>query len=95
MDFHWQLSLNPTTDPVILSALTAAWQVVAVKHFRRIEGEERDQTMTLLRLVDPVTVSNNQRLQVTVYKLGGREYRHLVGQNLDILEEVEYDFQQS
>lgn len=46
---------------------------------REITGEEFEKTMTMLRLIDPVKVSNNQRTETEVYHIGDDEYHVTYG----------------
>ncbi len=62
------------------------------KNTRLLQGAEREQTLTMLRLIEP-EVSNNQRFWSETWKLGNRTYVLTTGEDLDELEEIiEDDF---
>ncbi len=54
---------------------------------RVIEGEERDKTFTMLRLI-PSTHSNNQHLWCESWTVGNITYDHLTGDGVDELVEI-------
>ena len=58
-----------------------------LKKMRVIEGEEREQVMTMLRLV-PYTDSNNQHLWTRTWVVGGIGYEHATGAGVDELIEI-------
>ena len=47
---------------------------IGMKNRRVLEGEERDHMLTLLALVEPIDVSNNQRTFTETYHHAGKEY---------------------
>jgi hypothetical protein len=46
---------------------------------REITGDEFAKTMTMLRLIEPIRVSNNQRTETLVYHIGDDEYHLTYG----------------
>lgn len=58
-----------------------------LKKMRVIEGEEREQVMTMLRLV-PYTDSNNQHLWTRSWVVGNIGYEHATGNGVDELVEI-------
>ena len=59
-----------------------------LKKRRIIEGEEREQVLTMLRLLGPGEQSNNQRVWTESWRVGNIEYNYHVGEEFDELEEV-------
>ena len=58
---------------------------------RVIEGDEREKTFTMLRLL-PSTHSNNQHLWCESWTVGNVTYDHLTGDGVDnLIETVEED----
>lgn len=47
---------------------------IGMKNRRVLEGKEREQMLTLLALVEPTNVSNNQRTFTETYFHAGKEY---------------------
>jgi hypothetical protein len=47
---------------------------IGIKNRRLIEGVEREHMLTLLSLVEPAEVSNNQRTFTETYYHAGKEY---------------------
>lgn len=47
---------------------------IGMKNRRVLEGDEREHILTLLALLDPVDVSNNQRTFTETYHHAGKEY---------------------
>lgn len=47
---------------------------IGMKSRRVLEGDERDHMLTLLALVEPTNVSNNQRTFTETYHHAGKEY---------------------
>lgn len=47
---------------------------IGIKDRRLIEGEEREHMLTLLALVEPANISNNQRTFTETYYHAGKEY---------------------
>lgn len=41
---------------------------------RLLEGEEKEYMLTVLRLIEPIDASNNQRTWTEVYKHAGKTY---------------------
>ena len=61
---------------------------------RTIEGPEREQVLTMLRLIGPGDESNNQHLWCESWVVGDTIYNHYTGKDFDELEEViKYDIQ--
>ncbi len=54
---------------------------------RVIEGDEREKTFTMLRLL-PSTHSNNQHLWCESWRVGNITYDHLTGDGVDELVEI-------
>lgn len=59
-----------------------------LKQRRTIVGEEREQVMTMLRLLGPGEQSNNQHVWTESWRVGNIEYNLHVGAEFDDLEEV-------
>lgn len=57
------------------------------KKYRVLQGSEREQVETMLRLV-PYQDSNNQRFWCRTWVVGDITYNHYSGHDLDELEEV-------
>jgi hypothetical protein len=61
------------------------------KKYRVLQGNERRQVETMLKLV-PSKHSNNQRFWCETWQVGNITYNHYTGSGLDELEEVtEYE----
>jgi hypothetical protein len=60
----------------------------AFKQRRTIVGEERERTLTMLRLLGPGSQSNNQHIWTESWRIGNIEYNYHVGEEIDDLEEV-------
>jgi hypothetical protein len=58
------------------------------KKRRVIEGEERDQIMTMLRLLGPGEQTNNQHVWTESWCVGNIEYNIHTGEKFEELEEV-------
>lgn len=58
------------------------------KKRRVLEGEEREQVMTMLRLLGPGETSNNQRVWTESWRVGNIEYNIHSGEKFEELEEV-------
>jgi hypothetical protein len=54
-------------------------QRIGMKKRRVLEGEERDQILTVLALIGPTDVSNNQRTFTETYHHAGKEYEVTYG----------------
>jgi hypothetical protein len=63
-------------------------QLGLLRRRRVLEGTERDQTMTMLRLIGPGEQSNNQRFFSETWQVGHIMYCHTTGQDIDELEEI-------
>ena len=61
-----------------------------LKTRRVLEGEEREKTFTMLRLM-PSEHSNNQRLWFETWKIGDIIYEHITGKDVDELVEITED----
>jgi len=59
-----------------------------LKKRRVIEGEEREQVMTMLRLLGPGEQSNNQHIWTESWRVGNIEYNIHSGDEFEELEEV-------
>ena len=59
-----------------------------LKKRRVIEGEEREQVMTMLRLLGPGEESNNQHVWTESWRVGNTEYNIHTGEKFEELEEV-------
>lgn len=59
-----------------------------LKKRRVIEGEEREQVMTMLRLLGPGEQSNNQHVWTESWRVGNIEYNIHSGDEFEELEEV-------
>lgn len=60
------------------------------KKYRVLQGSEREQVATMLKLV-PSEHSNNQRFWCETWQVGNITYNHYTGSGLDELEEVTED----
>jgi len=58
------------------------------KKRRVIEGEEREQVLTMLRLLGPGEQSNNQHVWTESWRVGNIEYNIYTGEEFEELEEV-------
>jgi len=59
-----------------------------LKKRRIIEGEEREQVLTMLRLLGPGEQSNNQHIWTESWRVGNVEYNIHTGEKFEELEEV-------
>lgn len=59
-----------------------------LKKRRVIEGEEREQVLTMLRLLGPGEQSNNQHIWTESWRVGNIEYNIHSGEKFEELEEV-------
>jgi hypothetical protein len=73
-------------DPVKL--LEFMKSIGAFKKRRIIEGEEREQVLTMLRLLGPGEQTNNQHIWTESWRVGNIEYNIHTGEKFDELEEV-------
>lgn len=62
-----------------------------LKTTRILEGEERTQVETMLRLLGPGEDSNNQRFWTEEWVVGNKTYQHTVGEGVDELAEITED----
>ena len=60
----------------------------AVKKRRVIEGKEREQVLTMLRLLGPGEQTNNQHIWTESWRVGNIEYNIHTGEKFEELEEV-------
>lgn len=60
----------------------------AFKKRRVIEGEEREQVLTMLRLLGPGEQTNNQHIWTESWRVGNIEYNIHTGEKFEELEEV-------
>ena len=58
------------------------------KKRRVLEGEEREQVLTMLRLLGPGEQSNNQHIWTESWRVGNIEYNIHTGEKFEELEEV-------
>jgi len=58
------------------------------KKRRNLEGKEREQVMTMLRLLGPGETSNNQHVWTESWRVGNIEYNIHSGDEFEELEEV-------
>ena len=66
-------------------------QLGLLKKRRTIVGQEREQTLTMLRLMGPGRQSNNQHIWTESWQVGNVEYNYHVGEEINELEEVTED----
>lgn len=59
-----------------------------LKKRRTIVGEEREQVLTMLRLIGPGEQTNNQHVWTESWTVGNITYNYHVGAEFDDLEEV-------
>jgi hypothetical protein len=70
-------------------ALELLKELGLLKKYRVLQGEERKQVETMLKLV-PYTSSNNQRCWTDTWIVGSITYTHTTGSGIDeLLEETE------
>ena len=62
-----------------------------LKNTRMLEGVERKQVETMLRLLGPGAYSNNQRFWSEEWVVGDITYVHTSGEGVDELEEITKD----
>jgi hypothetical protein len=62
-----------------------------LKTTRILEGEERQQIKTMLRLLGPGEESNNQRFWTEEWVVGDKTYQHTTGSGMDELSETTED----
>lgn len=62
-----------------------------LKTTRILEGEERKQVETMLRLLPPPEASNNQRFWTEEWVVGDKTYQHTIGEGVDELAEITED----
>ena len=62
-----------------------------LKTTRILEGEERQQVETMLRLLGPGEDSNNQRFWTEEWVVGDKTYQHTTGEGVDELCEITED----
>ena len=65
--------MNQTRSPNQQEAIEFL-KKIGMKHRRIIEGTEREYMITLLKLIEPVDISNNQRTFTETYHHAGKEY---------------------
>ena len=73
------MSFPPKTKEEALEFLKS----IGMKHRRQLMGSEREHMITLLRLVEPAEVSNNQRTFTETYFHAGKEYELTWGFNIE------------
>jgi hypothetical protein len=59
-----------------------------LKKRRILQGEEREQVLTMLRLKGPGEESNNQHVWTESWRIGNVEYNYHTGSGVNELEEV-------
>ncbi len=59
-----------------------------LKKTRVLEGNEREQVETMLRLLGPGEESNNQQFWTEAWKVGNVTYQHTTGSGMDELAEI-------
>jgi hypothetical protein len=79
--------LNPGTEEQARALLK---KLGLLKAQRIIEGAEREQVMTMLRLT-PSEYSNNQHLWIETWQIGNITYEHVTGDGVDELMEIKDD----
>ena len=62
-----------------------------LKTTRILEGEERKQVETMLRLLGPGEESNSQRFWTEEWVVGDKTYHHTTGEGIDELSETTED----
>ena len=62
-----------------------------LKTTRVLEGLERKQVETMLRLIGPGEMSNNQRFWTEEWVVGDKTYQHTMGEGVDELAEITED----
>lgn len=62
-----------------------------LKTTRILEGKEREQVETMLRLLGPGEDSNNQRFWTEEWVVGDKTYQHTTGEGVDELSEITED----
>lgn len=62
-----------------------------LKTTRILEGEERKQVETMLRLIGPGEESNSQRFWTVEWVVGDKTYHHTTGEGIDELSEITED----
>jgi ribosomal protein L30/L7E len=62
-----------------------------LKTTRILEGEEREQVFTMLRLIGPGEESNNQRFWTEEWVIDDKTYQHTVGEGVNELAEITED----
>lgn len=73
-----------------IKALAFLQRLGLLRHIRTIIGDEREQLMTMLRLV-PSEVGNNQHLWTETWQIGNITYEHITGDGVDELLEIKDD----
>ena len=58
---------------------------------RELEGQERDQLLTMFSLMEPEKAFNNQHTWTDVYMIGKTEYHVSSGPGIDLIVEVYED----
>ena len=61
------------------------------KKRRVIDGDEREQVLTMLRLIGPGELTDNQHIWTESWRVGNIEYNIHSGKNFEELEEVTKD----
>ena len=62
-------------------------QLGLLRTHRTLVGEEREQVLTMLRLLESVD-SNNQHFWTETWHVGDIQYQLTTGSNFDLLEEI-------
>ena len=62
-----------------------------LKTTRILEGEERKQVETMLRLLPPPESTNSQRFWTDTWVVGDKTYKHTTGEGMDELAEITED----
>ena len=62
-----------------------------LKTTRILEGAEREQVETMLRLLGPGEESNSQRFWTEQWVVGDKTYQHTTGEGIDELAEITED----
>jgi hypothetical protein len=77
---------NLRKDPEKLVAFLKSLGLL--KKRRILQGEEREQVLTMLRLMGPGEESNNQHVWTESWRIGNVEYNYHTGSGINELEEV-------
>lgn len=83
---------NLSADPVKMKKFLRA---VMGPDKRILQGDEREHMLTVFKLIEPVSSSNNQRSFTEEYTHAGKEYHvHYFDQDIEVEEILPDDFQQ-